>query len=178
MSEARHLFLTGERQVGKSTLLRRVMQAHGWRFSGFETRPLIIEGQRRGFTLHGYVPLEPIQNDCVVCVRMAEKKSVPVLPVFEENGVAILRASLAAPEPIILMDELGRLEREAQAFCEQALACLDSDKHVIGVLQQCDAPLISAIRARSDVRVLTVTKENRDALTAQLCERLPWEDGI
>ena len=178
MSAVRHLFLTGERQVGKSTILRRVMEARGWSCSGFETRVLMIDGERRGFTLHGRVPMEPYQNDCVVCVRMAEKKSVPVLPVFEENGVAILRASLTAPEPIILMDELGRLEHEAQAFCAQVLACLDGDKHVIGVLQQCDAPLIAAIRARNDVRILTVTKENRDALAAQLCERLPWDDGM
>lgn len=178
MSEARHLFLTGERQVGKSTLLRRVMQAHDWHCSGFETRALIIDGQRRGFTLHGRVPLEPFQNDCVVCVRVAEKRSVPVLPVFEENGTAILRVSLSAPEPIILMDELGRLEREARAFCAQVLACLDSDKHVIGVLQQCDAPLIEAIRARKDVRILTVTEENRDALAARLCARQPWEDNL
>lgn len=176
MSGARHLFLTGERQVGKSTLLRRMMEAHGWRCSGFETRPLIIDGQRRGFTLHGRVAVPPFQNDCVACVRMAEKKSVPVLPVFEENGTAILRASLEAPEPILLMDELGRLERDARAFCAQALACLDSDKHVIGVLQQCDAPLIKAIRARADVRVLTVTVENRDALAAQLLAQPPWTD--
>lgn len=175
MSEIRHLFLTGERQVGKSTLLRRMIQAHDLRCSGFETRALMLDGERRGFTLHARVPMEPFQNDCVVCVRMAERKSVPVLPVFEENGVALLRASMAAPEPFILMDELGRLEREAHGFCAQALACLDSGKRVIGVLQQCDAPLIQAIRARSDVQILTVTRENRDALAERLCARLPWE---
>ena len=178
MSKIRHLFLTGERQVGKSTLLRRVMQARDWRCSGFETRALIIDGQRRGFTLHGRVPMDPYQNDCVVCVRVSEKRSLPVLPVFEENGTAILRASIAAPEPFILMDELGRLEREAQAFCAQVLACLDSDKRVIGVLQQCEAPLIETIRARKDVSILTVTQENRDALAEKLCARLPWEDSV
>ena len=178
MSGTRHLFLTGGRQVGKSTLLRRVMQAHDWRCSGFETRALIIDGQRRGFTLHGRVPMEPFENDCIVCVRVGERKSVPVLSVFEENGTAILRASMEVPEPFILMDELGRLEREAKAFCAQVLMCLDSGKHVIGVLQQCDAPLIEAIRSREDVCLLTVTEDNRDTLAAQLCERLPWDDGM
>ena len=172
----RHLFLTGARQVGKSMLLRRMIEAHGWRCSGFETRALLIDGQRRGFTLHARVPLDPFQNDCIACVRIAEKKSVPVLPVFEENGTAILRASLAAPEPFILMDELGRLERAAQVFCAQVLACLDSDKRVLGVLQHCDAPLMQAIREREDVRILTVTEENRDTLAEELCARNPWEN--
>ena len=173
MNEKRHLFLTGDRQVGKSTLLRRVIERHGLKCSGFETRPFFIDGERKGFTLHGRVQLPEYQNDCIACVRVGSRRSVPVLPVFDENGTAILRASLAAPEPFILMDELGRLEREAQAFCAQVIACLESEKRVIGVLQKCDAPLIEAIRLRDDVHILTVTEENRDALFEMLCGAHP-----
>ena len=33
-----HLLLTGEVQVGKSTLIRRLLEAHpGWRVGGFQT---------------------------------------------------------------------------------------------------------------------------------------------
>ena len=171
----RHLFLTGERRVGKSTILRRVIERRGLRCSGFETRPLMIGGERRGYLLHVRVPKPADRNDTVACLRVTQQRMVPVLPVFEENGAAILRASLIAPEPFILMDELGRLERDAAEFCTQVLACLDSEKRVIGVLQQCDAPLIDAIRARDDVQVLTVTEENRDAICAMLCEDDNWK---
>ena len=134
MAGKRHLFLTGEKQVGKSTLLRELIRREGLSCSGFETRPLMADGVRRGFLLHSLLPMPPYENDCVISVRLGERRSVPVLPAFEENGVAMLRRSL------------------------------DSGRRVLGVLQCCDAPLVRQIAAREDVLLLTVTPENREQL--------------
>lgn len=164
----KHLFLTGRKQVGKSTLLRRLIQTCGLSCTGFETRALYLDGVRRGFTLHGFAELDAWENDCIISVRISQRQSIPVLPAFNENGVRMLQASLDADAPFLLMDELGRLEREADAFCAQVLTCLDSSKRVLGVLQQCDAPLLRTIAQREDVTVLTVTPENRDELFQQL----------
>ena len=168
----RHIFLTGARQVGKSTILRGLMKRRGLDCTGFETQPFYIGDERRGFTLHGRVNMPPYENDCIVCVRVGERRSVPVLPVFEENGVDILKRSLESESPWLLMDELGRLEREAAQFCAQVLACLDSGKRVLGVLQACDAPLVCAVRAREDVSVIEVTPENREEVLDRLCRAL------
>ena len=135
----KHLFLTGEKQVGKSTLLRRLIETRALPCAGFETQPFSLNGERRGFTLHGRVDMPPYENDCICCARIGEKRSVPVLSVFDENGVRILQKSLSSPAPYILMDELGRLERQAEAFIHEIYACLDSDKRVIGVLQKCSS---------------------------------------
>ncbi|MCI6375330.1 MAG: nucleoside-triphosphatase, partial [Clostridiales bacterium] len=62
--------------------------------------------------------------------------------------------------------------REAERFCAQVLACLDSGKRVLGVLQACDAPLVRAVRAREDVSVIEVTPENREKLLEALCRAL------
>ena len=174
MTGKRHLFLTGERQVGKSTLLRGLMEREGLRCAGFETRPFFVEGERKGFVMHGRVEMPPFENDCVIAVRLGERRAAPVLPAFEENGVAILRRSLASDAPYLLMDELGRLEREATAFRAQVTACLNSGKRVLGVLQQGDVPIAREIAARGDVLLLTVTPENRDAL-ADVLEK--WARG-
>lgn len=168
----RHIFLTGARQVGKSTILRGLMKRRGLDCAGFETQPFYIGDERRGFTLHGRVDMPPYENDCIVCVRVGERRSVPVLPVFEENGVDILKRSLESESPWLLMDELGRLERDAARFCAQVLACLDSGKRVLGVLQACDAPLVCAVRAREDVSVIEVTPENREEVLDRLCRAL------
>ena len=168
----RHLFLTGSKQVGKSTLLRRLIEACSLDCAGFETRAFYIGDERRGFTLHGRVNMPPYENDCVCCVRVEEKKSVPVLPVFDVNGVRILEESQKSGAPFILMDEIGKLESRAQAFCAAVLACLDGDKRAVGVLQRCDSALVEAIRARADVTVIEVTQENRDALLDELIQGL------
>lgn len=164
----RHLFLTGDKQVGKSTLLRRLIDAKNLDCAGFETRMLCVDGRKLSYILHARVDMPPYENDCLCCVRTGEKTIVPVLPVFEENGVSILQRSLSSPAPIILMDELGRLERDASGFLSQVFACLDSGKRCIGVLQRCSAPHIDQIAAREDVQVVTVTTENRDALFEEL----------
>ena len=166
----KHLFLTGEKQVGKSTLLRRLITEKRLDCTGFETRAFYLDNARRGFTLHGRIEMPPYENDCICCARVGEKKSLPVLPVFEENGVAILQKSLASPSAFILMDELGRLERQADAFIAQIYACLDSQKRVLGVLQKCSSEHVETIARRDDVTVLTVTSENREELLAQLIE--------
>ena len=168
----RHLFLTGDKQVGKSTLLRRLIEARKLDCAGFETRAFFLNGERRGFTLHGRIEMPPYQNDCICCARIEEKRAVPVLPVFEENGVLILKRSLASPAPFLLMDELGRLEREASGFIVQIEACLDADKRVLGVLQKCNSAHVARIAQRADVTVLTVTPENRDELLEWLCREL------
>ena len=168
----RHLFLTGDKQVGKSTLLSRLIEARKLDCAGFETRAFFLNGERRGFTLHGRIEMPPYQNDCICCARIEEKRAVPVLPVFEENGVLILKRSLASPAPFLLMDELGRLEREASGFIVQIEACLDADKRVLGVLQKCNSAHVARIAQRADVTVLTVTPENRDELLEWLCREL------
>ena len=164
----RHLFLTGDKQVGKSTLLRRLIEALHLDCSGFETQAFFLNCERRGFTLHGRVDMPPYRNDCICCARIEEKRAVPVLPVFEENGVLILKRSLASPAPFLLMDELGRLEREASGFIAQVEACLDADKRVLGVLQKCNSAHVARLAQREDVTVLTVTPENRDELFEML----------
>lgn len=168
----RHLFLTGDKQVGKSTLLRRLIEARHLDCSGFETQAFFLNGERRGFTLHGRVDMPPYRNDCICCARIEEKRAVPVLPVFEENGVLILKRSLASPAPFLLMDELGRLEREASGFIAQVEACLDADKRVLGVLQKCSSAHVARIAQRADVTVLTVTPENHDELLEWLYRKL------
>jgi len=171
-SVKKHLFLTGEKQVGKSTLLRKLIEIKKLECAGFETRAFHLDGERRGFTLHGRVEMPSYENDCICCARVGEKKSVPVLPVFDENGVSILQKSRCSTAPYILMDELGRLERGACSFISQIYACLDSDKRVLGVLQKCSSEHVKAISEREDVTVLTVTPENRDQLLEQLIASL------
>lgn len=164
----KHLFLTGDKQVGKSTLLRKLIELKKLDCTGFETRAFVLNGERRGFTLHGRIDMPPYENDCICCARIEEKRSVPVLPVFDENGSKMLQISRSTSAPYILMDELGRLERHAHVFIDEVFACLDSSKRVLGVLQKCSSEHVDAISRRKDVTVITVTPDNRDILLAQL----------
>ena len=164
----KHLFLTGDKQVGKSTLLRRLIGYKQLDCAGFETQAFFLNGVRRGFTLHGRVDMPPYENDCICCARIGEKKAAPVLETFSQNGVNILKLSLESASPYILMDEIGRLESKSDAFCAQVLETLNGEKRILGVLQKCGSSLVETIMAREDVTVLTVTQKNRDELLDML----------
>ncbi len=168
----KHLFLTGEKQVGKSTLLRRLLSELDLSPAGFETRLWQQDGMRHGFFFHSLLPVDPYYNDCPCTLRVAPQQTVAVLPVFELIGVSCLRAARESGRPVILMDELGKLERDALGFQREILACLDGDKPVLGVLQKGDYPLSAALRSRTDVCVMTVTPENREALFPQALNAL------
>ena len=172
MEKIQHLFLTGEKKAGKSTLLRKALDALDLHPAGFETRPYQISGRFMGFCMHATGPLpEGYENDNPISVLPMPCSPVPIPAIFDGFGADLLTAAREAG-PLILMDELGSLERNAYRFQEAVRTCLDSPCHVVGVLKKCDQEMIRRIAAREDTVVFTVTPENRERLLPQLLEIL------
>ena len=172
METIRHIFLTGEKQVGKSTLWRKVLECSGICPSGFQTLEYLVNGAFRGYRIHslGRTPAE-LGNDVPVSVFLRRKLHLPVTESFEIFGTALLE--LAREDGgFILMDELGIFERAAVAFRQAVVDCLNSDCHVLGVLQKADDPFLEEILNRPDVLVFTVTEENRDHLVQSVLDAL------
>lgn len=167
----RHIFLTGEKQIGKSTLLgklrKELCQKYHLTETGFETRPYEINGSCRGHYLHGLVPGGAFHNDCPVTIRLGGGRMVFVTETFETSGKEILQRSLklSRQKPVLLvMDEIGKAERDALGFQRQVLECLDEAPYAVGVLRKGDHRFLKAIARRPDVAVYTVTRENRNTL--------------
>ena len=172
METIRHIFLTGEKQIGKSTLWAKVLERSGICPTGFQTLEYLVNGCFRGYRLHGLgrVP-EQFGNDVPISVFLRRKLHLPVTESFNIFGTALLRLALE-DGGFILMDELGIFERSAGDFRQAVSDCLNGDCHVLGVLQKADDPFLEAILNRPDVLVFTVTKENRDELVEPLLDAL------
>ena len=172
MEAIRHIFLTGEKQVGKSTLWRKVLERSGIRPGGFQTLEYLVDGRFRGYRLHGLgrTPAE-LGNDIPISVFLRRKLHLSVPGSFDIFGAKLLRLALE-DGGYILMDELGIFERDAADFRQAVVDCLNGDCHVLGVLQKADDPFLEAILNRPDVLVFSVTKENRDLLAEPLLKAL------
>lgn len=172
METIRHIFLTGEKQVGKSTLWRKVLGRSGIHPGGFQTLEYLVNGNFRGYRLHslGRTPAD-LGNDVPASVFLRRKLHIPVTASFDIFGSALLKLALE-DGGFILMDELGIFERDASAFRQSVVECLNGDCHVLGVLQKADDPFLEDILKRPDVLVFTVTTENRDALAEPLMKAL------
>ena len=177
----KHLFLTGDIQVGKSTLLQKWLSRINCRTAGFYTRK-VPDGE------HIYVRIFPADSaftsDAVCNIDKDSKDNIlfdctaidefDFTERFDRLGSALLRS--AADADLIVMDEIGLKEDQAEIFCNTVLDTLNGTVPVIGVLRKLmprehneqDPGLIDTILGRSDVSVIEVTEDSRDALADTL----------
>ena len=152
-----HLFLTGEKGVGKSTLIDYLLIDRTP--CGFRTRR--VEGVLSRPSVHLLtVPdtTPTADNLLFYCGAYSPER-------FDTLGVAALENRSG---DVLLMDELGPAESGAEKFTAAVLAALDGELPILGVLQQADTPFLRAVARHPRVRLVTVTPQNRDVLRAAL----------
>ena len=154
MSDRPHLFLTGEKGVGKSTLIQKIL---GERCAGgFYT---VRTSTDKGISLHlitpGEMPNE--ENFLTFCPPGGDEDAARR---FERLGCAALERS----GEITVMDELGPAEAAAQAFHAAVLRALDGQRRVLGVLQKGDYPFYRQVAEHPRVRLVEVREDNREEL--------------
>jgi nucleoside-triphosphatase len=167
----RNVFVTGRPGVGKTTLIRRVLDSLGPGVGGFYTHEIREGGRRVGFAI------SDLRGDTGILAHVGLKSPYRVGKYgvnredLERVGVrAVLDA--VSTSRIVVMDEIGRMELCSEAFQEAVVAALDSPKPVLGTLQDRHNLFLDAVRARADVEVLRLTEENRDSAAMTLLERI------
>ena len=168
----RHIFLTGAVQCGKSTVVTRVLEAWNGGVGGFRTG----FGPDRACPerlLYLWSAAEPPRYDQAhAVVRFFDGCAPEAIPGrFDALGTACLAGAPA----LWVMDECGRLERDALAFQRAVLEKLEGDTPVLGVVREGFPGWTKAIVTHPNVELITVTEDKRDALPALLLARLRAE---
>ena len=168
----KHIFLTGEVQSGKSTVVDKVLAALNGSVGGFRSG----SGPRRHDTsrsLYLWDAAQPPVFDrehCVALLSPGGRQSFPQR--FDALGCAALQQAKQAGVSLILMDECGFLERDAVQFQAEVLSTLDGGIPVLGVVRLRSDGWTDAIRNHPNVTLITVTEENRDDLPGQILSLL------
>lgn len=177
----RHLLICGERGVGKSTLLRRLLADSTRPVSGFVTKRLPIADEKGFYPIYIHPAVQPEEarsyrreNLVGIC---DSRRSVPHGEVFDKLGVCYLDA---APEnSLILMDELGFLENDALSFQEAVLRRLHGEVPVLAAVKPKDTEFLCRVRNHSRAEVFWIDAQNRDALYTKLLPRIAaWNAEI
>lgn len=161
-----HLFLTGEKGVGKSTLLRKLLARSGRKPGGFFTVKTedVFPGR---VSLHllaaGTAEVPGPENFLFFCGGPPDGGEAER---FDRLGCAALTEDRAAD--ILIMDELGPREEEARRFQGAVFRALDGDVPVLGVLQRAESDFLQRTAAHPRGRVVEVTAANRDELAEAL----------
>ncbi len=158
-----HVFLTGERQAGKSTAISTASALLGRPVYGFRTFFLDrLDAQKALYMLPAASQAAPDESHAVT--RFIDNVPHPMTERFDAIGCALLQEARRHPEGLILMDECSRFERDALRFQQEILQCLNGSIPVLGVVRLNASGWVEQIRRHPRVKLLTVTEENRQEI--------------
>jgi nucleoside-triphosphatase len=161
-----HVFLTGDIQVGKSTIIRKVIHELGISPGGFRTSwgdPL-PDGSSDLFLLGMN---ETPSSYRIAAHRFGSGRGITAFPeIFDTVGPRLLTE--ATSSSLIIMDELGFIEKDAAGFQNAVLSTLNKSVPVLGVVRNMQTPFLDQVRAHPNVDVIIVTKENREEIFHQV----------
>lgn len=161
--------VTGSPGVGKSTLVQKAAEATRVKVGGVLARDKRIKDRRAGFELMdlgsgrtGMLADESGNGPQLGKYRVR-------LDDLDQIGARAIEDALIAD--LIVVDEVGPMELSSRRFVRAVEKAIASNKPMLVVLHQWSRhPLAKKIR--KSFRLLTVTKENRDSLLADLTKEL------
>ena len=159
----KHIVIAGKRHVGKTTLVNRLLEGSDKPLYGFRTAP--GSSVRKGYKSFYIFPagsaerLESEEN------HIGDGNGIdPVAypDAFDNYGVRCLNAER---DGIIVMDELGFMEKDAKKFCSRVLELFDGDIPIIATAKfGHDIDFLNKILNHPNADVYYITPENRDEL--------------
>jgi nucleoside-triphosphatase len=169
---APHILITGLPGVGKTTLIRTLLERLAeYRPAGFYTEEIRgEEGTREGFRLVTLCGRQLILSH----IRHTGPRRVGRYGVDVEGFECLLeeldlRDSLA---PLIIIDEIGKMECFSRRFIDNVALLLDGPKTLIATIALKGEGFIKQVKQRPDCRLVTITRENRDGLLDELAREL------
>ena len=142
---ANNFFFTGEKGIGKSTLIDLYVMKHfSGKFGGFRTLKNVHEGNRISFHMANVNLLERLTDDNLLfyCHDDSMNDGIDINERF--NTLSSFLDDYDKYD-LIIMDEIGPHEEEAEDFKNRIRKILDSDKYVIGVIQKSESKFLDEI---------------------------------
>jgi nucleoside-triphosphatase len=158
--------------AGKTTAFRRLaelLRDSGLPVAGFTTEELRERGRRVGFAV------ESLDGERATLAHRSLSGPPRVgrygvdLEAFERVALPSLRVP---QEGVVLIDELGKMELFSERFRDAVERLLEEPVALAATVHAARHPFTDALKRRPDVELVRLTAANRDALPAELAERL------
>jgi len=161
-----NILLTGVPGVGKTTLIKKLINSISFPKNGFYTEEIREKKQRTGFLL---ITLDG-EKSILASVKIKSPYRVSKYGVdvdnFEKIGVETIKKAILAKE-LIIIDEIGKMELFSKKFRDVVIKALNTGK-AIATIKKGNDEYINKIKNRKDILLLEVNFENRDNLVSEI----------
>ena len=167
----KNLLLTGKPGIGKTTLIKRILDECTLRAGGFYTQEIRENNTRLGFkiiALSGQMGIlahvDSKSRHAVgkYRVNLADIETVAVKSIFEAFE----------QNELIVIDEIGKMELFSDKFKKAVLMALDSQKPVLGTITLAPSSFTNKIRESREVEIFWVTRNNRELIFKRILSEL------
>jgi nucleoside-triphosphatase len=161
--------LTGSPGVGKTTLVQKIVEAAGGRVGGVLARDKRVKDRRVGFELLdlGSGATGMLADETGTGPQLGKYR----VRLDDLDNIGARAVEDAAKADLIVVDEVGPMELSSRRFVTAVEKALASDKAMLVVLHEWSNHPI-AKKIRKNFKVITVTRENRDALAPEIIKEL------
>ncbi len=159
----KHIVLCGRRNVGKTTMTKRLMKELSVPVYGYQTSTVVTDDDG---THHIYMyPAGRVDGRMAEINHIGDCNTIERtvnLEVFDDLGVRLLK--LARPDGVIVMDEIGFMETGSKCFCDEVLKAFDGDIPILATIKDTDlgAEYMDRIKQHPSVRLYKLTRDSFD----------------
>ena len=171
----KNLLITGLPGVGKTTLIKKLSEElKHLHPAGFYTEEIREEGQRKGFDLislngkRGLLSYKDIKSP----YRVGKYK-------VDIEGFENFLDSVPFFDPLsrlIIIDEIGKMECLSDPFKNLLKKIFNSGRLLIATIAMKGSGLIGEIKERQDIKLIEMTKHNKDSLLLEILKETETSD--
>lgn len=165
--------IMADKQVGKTTLVNKIIKHRQNNICGFFTERFLDLVDEEGFYpiyMRGINESRKFDDEHLIG-KCKEGMHYTNNEVFNNLGVNLI--STNNPNDLIIMDEVGFLEMNAEKFKNKLVEVLASDNEVLLMLKQrLDVSFLKDIQENKNVEFIRMNLDNRDIIYEYLLEKL------
>ncbi len=160
--QKKNILFTGSPGCGKSTLIAKIVEKIRGPATGFFTSEIREKGMRVGFSIETLNGKEGVLAHVDIKSRFRVGKYG--VNIEDIDRIAVPSIIPKAPNELVVIDEIGKMECFSPLFRKTISEALDSNHPVIGSIALKGNRFIEGIKTRSDIHIVHLTERNRDKL--------------
>ncbi|MGG0188470.1 NTPase [Bacillus rhizoplanae] len=165
-----HFFLTGKPRVGKTTVLKKIINEIGIEnFGGFYTEEIVENSNRTGFKI---ISLDGEES---VIADINSNSDIRVgrygVNVSEFESIAIQSIQNNARK-IIVIDEIGPMQIASPKFLSTINQFMKSSQTVLGTIYYASHPKIDKFKSNSGMKIYNLTQKNHNEILTKVTYEL------